>query len=382
MTKHLEFLATGDLGPCRSDPASIFSGVRERLNQADAVFGQLEPALTTRGSRMPQARLAMRSHPDTAAAIKGAGFDVISFASNHCMDWGTDGLLDTIDVLRRNGLQPIGAGVNISAAKAPAYFEKNGTRVGMLAYNSILPQGYWATETQAGCAPMRAWTLQEQIEHDQPGTPSRVHSFANREDLAALVDDLEALKERCDVLILSIHWGIHFVPRVIADYQREIAHAAIDAGANIVIGHHPHLLKGVETYKAKPIFYSLGNFALDPPTAFQNDLRSTKSFKEIASLNPRWQVDGKHIRLPDSNTTVVVSCIIENKRIEQTKVLPVLIDHDSRPQWLGSSDKSFHEIAAQLREISASESFATEFREQDGELVVLTDSKNAGNSLR
>jgi poly-gamma-glutamate synthesis protein (capsule biosynthesis protein) len=219
---------------------------------------------------------------------------------------------------------------------------------------------------------MRAWTVQEQIEHDQPGTPSRVHSFANREDLAALINDARMLRAQVDVLVLSIHWGIHFVPKVIADYQREIAHAAIDAGVDIVIGHHPHLLKGVEIYNGKPIFYSLGNFALDPPTAFQKDLRSTKSFKEIAALNPRWKIDGEHIRLPDSNMTAVVSCIIENKQIVQAKVLPVLIDDDSRPQWLCAGDNAFQLIASQLSEISASEGFETTFTEQNDELLVTT----------
>jgi poly-gamma-glutamate synthesis protein (capsule biosynthesis protein) len=288
------------------------------------------------------------------------------------MDWGTEGFLDTIDALRRNGLQPLGAGANITAAREPGYFEKNGTRIGILAYNSILPQNYWATETQAGCAPMRAWTVQEQIEHDQPGTPSRVHSFANREDLAALVNDVEMLRAKSDVLILSIHWGIHFVPKVIAAYQREVAHAAIDAGVDIVIGHHPHLLKGVEIYKGKPVFYSLGNFALDPPTAFQKDLHSTQGFKEIAALNPRWQIAGDHIRLPDSNMSAVVSCIIENKQIVQAKVLPVLIDDDSRPQWLCAGDNAFQLIASQLSEISASEGFETTFTEQNDELLVTT----------
>jgi poly-gamma-glutamate synthesis protein (capsule biosynthesis protein) len=318
---------------------------------------------------MPQARLAMRSHPETAAAIKAAGFDVISFASNHCMDWGTDGLLDTIAALQASGLQSIGAGANIAAARTPAYFEKNGTRIGILAYSSILPQNYWATDTQAGCAPMRAWTLQEQIEHDQPGTPSRTHSFAHREDLAALVADVNRVKEDADVVVLSMHWGIHFVPIVIAHYQREIAHAAIDAGVDIVIGHHPHLLKGVEIYKGKPVFYSLGNFAIDPPTAFQKGLTSTKSHKEIAALNPHWQVNGEHIRLPDSDIAIAVSCTIADKQIVATSILPLLIDADSRPRWLSASDSEFQEVAARLHACNSGEGLETVVVQQGEQLL-------------
>jgi poly-gamma-glutamate capsule biosynthesis protein CapA/YwtB (metallophosphatase superfamily) len=373
MTKRLEFLATGDLGPCRVNPQSIFSHVHERLKQADLVFGQLEPVLTSRGSPMPQARLAMRSTPNTAAAIREAGFDVISFASNHCMDWGSAGLLDTLDALKANGMQLIGAGMNLTAARAPAFFDKQGTRIAILAYNSILPQGYWATDTQAGCAPMRAWTVQEQIEHDQPGTPSRVHSFAHREDLAALLADVSAAKQQADVVMLSMHWGIHFVPRVIAGYQREVAHAAIDAGVDIVLGHHPHILKGIEVYKGKPVFYSMGNFAIDPPTAFQSDLRSTKSFKEIAALNPRWETSGEHIRLPDSSMTFAVKCEIENKKIVSTSMLPALIDDDSCPRFLSSDDKEFSEIAAQLDLVSKSEGLEVSWLSRGNELVLAVE---------
>src|SRR5215831_8539171 len=282
----MEFIATGDLGPCRVDPATIFALARERLHRADLVLGQLEPVLSARGSPLPQARLAMRSPPHTARAIRDAGFDVISFASNHCMDWGSEGLLDTCTALDSVQIGVIGVGENIAVARAPAIRACGDSRIAFLGRNSILPMGYWAEANRPGCAPIRAWTLQEQIEHDQPGTPTRVHTFADRDDLAALTADIQSARKAADIVVLSMHWGIHFVPFVIADYQRDVAHAAIDAGADIVIGHHPHILKGIETYRGKAILYSLGNFAIDPPTAFDKDLRSTRAHQEIAALNP------------------------------------------------------------------------------------------------
>ncbi|HYM34958.1 MAG TPA: CapA family protein, partial [Steroidobacteraceae bacterium] len=330
MASHVELLATGDLGPCRNDPASIFAHVRDRLHRADIVLGQLEPVLTTRGSPLPQARLAMRSTPDTATAIRDAGFDVISFASNHCMEWGVDGFADTLSALRDSQLAVVGAGENISAARKPVIKTVGDTRIAIVARNSILPMGYWAETNRPGCAPMRAWTIQEQIEHDQPGTPSGVHTFANRDDLQMLTEDIRTAKSQADVVILSIHWGIHFVPYVIADYQREVAHAGIDAGADVVIGHHQHILKGIETYRGKVIFHGLGNFAIDPPTAFDKNLRSKRSHKEIAALNQNWEEDGDHIVLRDSAMAIAVRCEIECKQLRRVGALPVHINKESQ----------------------------------------------------
>src|SRR6185369_12708651 len=139
----------------------------------------------------------------------------------------------------------------------------DGTTVAFLAYSSILPQAYWADERRPGCAPMRAFTVYEQIEHDQPGTPARIHTYPHRDDLAALEADIRSAKARADLVFVSLHWGIHFVRAAIADYQRDIARAAIAAGAAAILGGHAHILKGCEIIEGKPVFHSLCNFATD-----------------------------------------------------------------------------------------------------------------------
>ena len=169
--------AVGDVGPDREDPRQCFALARETLRTADLGFCQLEVNLTTRGARMPQARHTGRAVPASAAAMRDAGFDVVSFAGNHCMDWGPDGLFDTMENLRAAGLHVVGVGADINAARAPVIREVNGTRIAFVAYSSILPEGYWATDARAGCAPMRAILIYEQIEPDQPGTPPRVHTW-------------------------------------------------------------------------------------------------------------------------------------------------------------------------------------------------------------
>lgn len=359
MGKETVFYAVGDVGPTREVPYTIFEQVAPLIQSGDVAFCQLEPVLSERGTPLPQARLAARSHPNAAAAIKKAGFHIVSFATNHCMDWGREAFQDTIDVLKQEDLQVIGVGRNISEARKPAYYEQDGLRIAFLAYNSILPQDYWATEDRQGCVPLRAHTLYEQIEHDQPGTPCRIHTFAHRQDLKHMVEDIRKAKAGADLVIVSMHAGIHFIPAVLADYQKEMAYAAIDAGADMIIGHHAHILKGIEVYKGKAIFYSLGNFAIDSPIKFHKDLEKRKSHKEVASLNPTWKT-GKGWP-EDSYKTMIVKGVIEDKAIKGVSIIPVQIDADDVPRIVNHDDPDFEGITAYVKDISSSQGLNVNF---------------------
>jgi len=285
--------AVGDIGASRPDPDTLFDFVRPTLQLADVAFMQLELPISERGARLPQVRHTDRSPLSTAPALRRAGFTVASMAGNHCMDWGADAMFDTAHALRENGIGVVGVGANIAEARKPVIAEVKGRRVAFLAYSSILPMGFWAEENRPGCAPMRAWTIYEQVEHDQPGTPSRVHTFPNRDDLQALTDDIRKIRNEVDFVAVSLHWGIHFIPGVIADYQRDVGRAAIDAGADVILGHHAHILKGVDVYKGKPIFYGLNSLffvvggiegALDPVrrvnTGFYDNMVAVTEFSE------------------------------------------------------------------------------------------------------
>src|SRR5690606_19016752 len=256
-------VAVGDVAPDREDPRECFSRTRDLLSSAHFAFCQLETSLADKGVRALQARNAVLTRPDVAPAMREAGFTAVSFAGNHCLDWGNEAFFETIRNVTSAGMHLVGAGANIGEARRPVIQEANGVRIAFLAYSTILPQAYWAEASRPGCAPMRAHTVYEAIEHDQPGTPARIHTFPHREDLAAMCADLRAAKEQADVVAVSHHWGIHFVPYVLADYQPDVGRAAIDAGADMVLGHHAHILKGIEVYRGKPIFYSLCNFATD-----------------------------------------------------------------------------------------------------------------------
>jgi poly-gamma-glutamate capsule biosynthesis protein CapA/YwtB (metallophosphatase superfamily) len=349
MTGSARLYAVADIGPDREDPRECFALVRDELRKADIAFCQLEVNLTERGARLPQVRHTHRAKASSAAAIKDAGFTIVSFSGNHCLDWGPDGFFDTIDNLKGAGLAVVGVGANIAQARAPVIEEANGVRVAFLAYNSILPSNYWAEADRPGCAPMRAWTIYEQIEPDQPGTPARIHTHALRADLEAMVADVKAAREIADVVVMSIHWGIHFIPAVLADYQQEVARVAIDAGVDLVLGHHAHILKGVEVYRGKAIFYSMGNFAIDlrmTPAHAQG-----KGFREIQALSPGWEPDFDSLYNfpPDSRMTMVVTANATAEGLRDVGFLPAFINRDAQPEILKAGDARFDQVVDYLR---------------------------------
>jgi len=369
-TNEAHLIAVGDIAPDRKAPATVFDLIRDDIKKHDVAFCQLEINLTERGSRLPQVRHTSRASPAVAKDIREAGFNVVSFAGNHCMDWGQDGFFDTIEALRAEKLQVVGVGANIAEARKVVTVDVKGNRIAFIAANSILPMSSWAETNRPGCMPMRAWTIYEQIEHDQPGTPSRIHTFANRDDLSALVDCIKEARATADVVLVSLHWGIHFVPAVLADYQRDVAYAAIDAGADVILGHHAHILKGVELYNGKPIFYSLCNFAMDLPVDEHH--AESKGFKEIQKLNPDWKLDTRHTyNFPtDSQKSLAVKCIIAGGEIRRLSLLPLFINKQSQPRVLSASEPEFEQVVRYLEAISDDQHLGTRFV-RDGDEVVL-----------
>jgi poly-gamma-glutamate capsule biosynthesis protein CapA/YwtB (metallophosphatase superfamily) len=371
--KEIVLYAVGDVGPNRENPQSIFRHVSGILKQGDIQFCQLETNLSIRGTPLPQARLPMRTHPNSARAIKDCGFHVISFASNHCMDFGQEAFFDTIEAIKANGMEPVGVGRNIAEARRPAILERNGTSIAFLAYNSILPLGYWAEIDRPGCAPMRAWTIYEQLELDQPGSLCRTHTFPHKDDLKAMAEDIEKAKSNSDIVVLSMHWGIHFVPAQLAHYQRETARKAIDCGADLILGHHPHILKGIEFYKGKVIVYSLGNFAIEQPSAFMKDLYKTERHREIEELNPQWNENSEYPLPPETRKSLIVKCVIAEKRIKRISFLPVYLTVGSEPEILESGDERFEDVVRYVAEITSDQGINTSFALEGDEVVIETD---------
>ncbi|PSJ42313.1 poly-gamma-glutamate biosynthesis protein [Sphingomonas deserti] len=338
----------------RADYDESFADTAELLRSADIVFGQLETSFAATGVRAPQARHAVLARPDGAASLRRAGFDVISMAGNHVLDWGNDAFFETRRNLEDAGLAVVGAGADIGEARRPVCFTlPDGTRVAILAYSSILPMAYWADERRPGCAPMRAHTVYEQIEHDQPGTPARIHTFPHQGDLAAMEADIRAAKAEADVVLVSHHWGIHFVRAVIADYQRDVARAAIAAGADAILGGHAHILKGCEVIDGAPVFYSLCNFAtdlrMDPAHA------ASRSFQEIRVLAEEWEPDFDSLyNFPKaSRLSMIARLEIAGGRITRAGFLPLHIGRDAVPRLAAPGSAEHAEVVDYMNAVTA-----------------------------
>lgn len=369
----IRFTAVGDVGPERPDVDSLFESVGDHIRSADVAFMQLEMTLTERGSRVPQTKHTSRTAPTAAAAFRRAGFTHASWASNHALDWGAEGFLDTIDALVDGGIVPLGVGRDIAQARRAHITEVDGVRIALLAYCSILPDSYWATAERPGVAPLRAFTVHEPMEPDQPGTPHRMHTFPHPGDLAALADDIASARKEADAVIVSMHWGIHFSYAELADYQRIAGHAAIDAGADLVIGHHAHILKGIEVYRGKAIFHSLGNFAIELPMDEEHAARP--SFRHLLSLHPGWEPDigGMFNFPPDSRKSIIVDCDVDASGVSRVRLRPVWIDRMAVPELLSASDPRFTEVVDYLQATTAAAGLDTALVVSGDEVLVLPD---------
>ncbi|MFC2065878.1 CapA family protein [Chloroflexota bacterium] len=363
--------AMGDVMPNREEPEKFFDFCTDVLKTFDIRICQLETNFSDGGTRRSAARAPARAKPNNVKALKAAGIDVVTYASNHAFDLGVEGITDTIELLHKNGIEVIGAGTNIEEARRPVILERKGTKIAFLDYCSILPAGYWADESKPGIAPLRVKTLYEMLEADQPGCPSRIFTYPDEEDLNAMLEDIRKAKSIADVVVLTLHWGLHFVRAKLAKYQRPVAHAAIDAGADIIIGGHPHILKGIEVYKGRTIFYSMGNFALD--SLFRSWPNLTPGQRELLDaynweIDPAWAKTYPHS--PASRKTMMAKCVISDKKIEKVSFLPAMIHIDARPHMLSRKDEEFNEVVQYMTEITAEAGLNAQYKVEGDEVVI------------
>jgi poly-gamma-glutamate capsule biosynthesis protein CapA/YwtB (metallophosphatase superfamily) len=296
-----------------------------------------------------------------ASVISDCGFNVASMAGNHAMDWGAEALLDTIDLLRGKGIQVVG-GRDLAEARQPAVIECKGLRVAMLAYCSVLHEGYAAGADTPGVAPMRASARFEPVDY-QPGVPPRVVTTPNEQDLADLVADVRGAKERSDAVVLSLHWGVHFVPRLIADYQKTVAQAAFAAGADLILGHHAHVPKAIEVREGKTCFYSLSNFIMS------SEAKVTGGAAEF-QRNYGVPLDPEYPNMPygiDAKRSLIAKTVISRDAI-RTSFLPVIIDPQLRPEIICASDPRFDDMVQYME--WASEGFAHRFAVDGDEIAI------------
>lgn len=207
------------------------------FRNADIVLGNLESVL---GEGNEKLYFSDKPHNFIAPlnfskVLKRSGFSVFSIANNHVLDYGPSALKKTRLALSKEGIAHFGAGETLEAARIPAIVNTKGIRFGFLGYGNGHSTRVFATEKSAGAAPVK---------------------------MKMIINDIRSLQGKVDFLFLSLHWGIEY-ERYPTMEQRKMARRLIDAGADMIVGHHPHVFQGIEIYRGKVIAYSLGNFLFD-----------------------------------------------------------------------------------------------------------------------
>ncbi len=210
-----------------------FLQVEQELQQADYAIVNLETAVTKRGTPYSK-QYNFRTGPKSLIAVKEAGFDMVSLANNHTMDYGKKGLVDTIDYLNEVGLAYVGAGRNSEEAYRAHVIEIKDRQIAILGFSRVLPTVSW---------------------YARPSKPG----IASGYQLDRMVTIVEEVKKEVDYVFVYMHWGIER-QQYPEPYQFDDARAMINAGADGIIGSHPHVIQGLDYYNGKPIAYSLGNF--------------------------------------------------------------------------------------------------------------------------
>ena len=233
------------LGRGVRDPAAALAPLARRLRAADLTVGNFESTLSDAG-RPRQGGDSFAADPAVLGPLTRAGFDALSLANNHTGDYGERALLQTVRRFRASPIRPFGAGRGLDTAGRAAVFERHGTRFGFLGFNAIgeTPR---ATRARAGALSVRM--------------PPRTGPLV-RADLDHVADLVRRLAGRVDVVVVMPHWGTQYT-HVAEPVQRRVARVLAGAGADLVVGGHPHWVQGVDLVRGTPVAHSLGNFVFD-----------------------------------------------------------------------------------------------------------------------
>lgn len=211
-----------------------FANIASQTSVPDVMFVNLETPISLRGVA-GGCGYCFRTDPRAIQGLVFAGIDVVSLANNHAWDYGLPALEDTLSYLAANDVSVAGAGRTLTEARGPVIRTVNGTRIAYLAYTDLLPVSAAATDVRAG---------------------------VNEFDEGRMIEDISRARPQADVVIVSFHTGTEY-ETMHNTKQQHVYHAAIDAGADLVVGHHPHVVQDIERYNGKWIAYSLGNFIFD-----------------------------------------------------------------------------------------------------------------------
>ena len=314
--------------------SSALASVAEVLQSADIAFGNLEAPVSTRGTAVEK-WINMRMSPELLSEVEAIGFKLLTIANNHMMDYGELAFIDTLNHLDSHQIAYVGAGLNLDQAWQAKIITVGDMRLAFVGAASTLGPGGAAADDRPGVAPIHvaeSYHADSAASMEQPGSAPYVHTRAWQEDLDRAVQVIEAAARAADFVVAALHWGVPPAWRSrfqdgLADYQIEVGHALIEAGADIIVGHHPHSLQAVEVYRGKPIFYSLGNFLFH---------HSQPAARTIVNRNAPYVLRPSRDRIWSETIILVVDT--DKSKPAAYVMHPVLLDEAGNPALLKGSD--------------------------------------------
>lgn len=363
--KPIVLIGVGDVQIAKHDE-TLLDLAAPTLKAADITFGNCEwPYSEEIGDTHPVEAhlndgvegedLFIPGDPNSVRLVGRQGFDVMSFANNHCMHAGYRAFFRTMEVMRESGISPVGAGKNIVEALSPVYLERNGTTVGFVGCTSALLPGTHAGRRTPGVVPLRRHSYFKNPNWNDWGLAPQIGTLVDRDDLEAVCASVRAAKEKAEVVIVSVHWGLLEDRVAIGDYQREAARAFIDAGADLILGHGTLVTKGIEVYKGKVIFYSLGKFLIKGPRP-AGDVP--------IGVNAAVGIERR------KGLAAVVQ--IEGGAISRVAFAPIFADEATRPAFISADHERFGEIAGDVQTISKAAGLTPAAFTIQGDLVVIS----------
>ena len=326
-------LLTGEINlKTVTDPTVPFRQVTKELSEADLVFANLEclladppAAYATQQAAFHRTREGFYAGAVAGEALKLAGFAGVGCANN--VTYGEEAIRASLARLQELGIPVTGAGLNREEAHRPLIIEKRGVRFGFMQRTSIFwPRGQAAGPLSPGVATLAAHTAYQPRVANRAGVAPIILTMADDTELSEYVEEVKALRPQVDILISSHHWGLR---DEVLQYQKQIAHAAVNAGADIVMGHGVHAITPIEIYKGKPIFYGLGCFAFNEGHGGRN---STSEAVDWLGLLARVIVENKQV--------VKVTCMpVRHNQANETLIRSVTDERDAMEQLITASKK-------------------------------------------
>ncbi len=272
MIKEIRIAAVGDIAMLQEPKQDIWKG---KWQEADIRLANLEAPIVEKPGPPADKLIRMKQPPETASWLKNLKTTAVSLANNHMLDWGKEGLEQTCHFLDEVKIEHTGAGMNLNEAIKPVYLDVDGYKIAFLSWSSTVPPGFQALKKRPGIASVRIksfFQVDSSILDEQPGTPPWIQTEPIEDDLLLLEETIKTSRTHADFIILAMHWGVppqwRSVPQdPIAEYQKTVAQRVVNAGVDVIIGHHSHAPYGLEAFQAvgtkdklTPVLYSLGNY--------------------------------------------------------------------------------------------------------------------------